>query len=98
MEAVRTVTLELLRHGPPTISSFPPLTQYLALCGNHPAMSIQVPFEHKQLLIRLQELQYRGNRPAVREFHVTDMGHVMGEVLAKVPGLIAELADCDVRR
>jgi hypothetical protein len=96
METGRTVTLELLRHGPPHNQLISPITQYLALCGNHPATTLQLPFEHKQLLNHLNALEYKGrgsqDEAETREFQLQDTGELMGEILAEVPGLIAELA------
>jgi hypothetical protein len=53
---MKTVTLELLRHGPAHNQLLSPLTQYLALCGNHPAVTVSAPFEHKQMTARLWDL------------------------------------------
>ena len=92
MDNGRTVTLELLRHGPPHNQLLSPITQYLALCGNHPAMTVQMPFEHKQLLIRLRALRYKDS-PETMEMQLKDTSQLMGEILARVPGLIAELAE-----
>jgi hypothetical protein len=89
---VRTVTLELLRHGPPHNQLLSPLTEYLALCGNHSAATVTMPFEHAQLLNRLRALMYKAT-PEDRKFQLKDTAQVMGEVLGRVPGLIAELAE-----
>ena len=40
---MRTITLELLRHGPTHNQLLSPLTQYLALCQNHSAVTVRVP-------------------------------------------------------
>ena len=56
---MRTITLELLRHGPAHNQLISPLTPYLALCENHPAVTWQLPLEHNQLLHRLRALSYR---------------------------------------
>ncbi|MCK7492769.1 MAG: hypothetical protein MZW92_15480 [Comamonadaceae bacterium] len=48
--AMRTTTLELLRHGPSHNQLLSPLTQYLALCENHAAVTVHLPFEHNQFL------------------------------------------------
>jgi len=37
---MRTLTLELLRHGPAHNQLLSPLTPYLALCENHPAVTL----------------------------------------------------------
>jgi len=98
---MRTITLELLRHGPPHNQLLSPLTDYLALCENHSAVSWRVPFEHNQMLYRLRALSYQmGEEP--REFQVVDTARVLGEVLGRIPGLTADLnrqdAGDDARR
>ncbi len=87
---MRTITLEILRHGPPHNQLLSPLTQYLTICENHSAVTIQVPFEHNQLLYRLHALGYQmGEEP--RQFQIKDTARVLGEILAAIPGLTAEL-------
>lgn len=87
---MRQITLELLRHGPAHNQLLSPLTPYLALCENHSAVTVQVPFEHNQFLYRLRALSYDlGEEPRV--FQITDTGRVLGELLGKIPGVIAEL-------
>ena len=56
---MRTITLELVRHGPAHNQLLSPLTQYLALCENQPAVTLQLPVEHNQMLYRLSALAYR---------------------------------------
>ena len=56
---MRTITLELLRHGPSHNQLLSPLTQYLALCENHAAVTVHLPFEHNQFLHRLRALGYK---------------------------------------
>jgi hypothetical protein len=56
---MRTITLELLRHGPAHNQLLSPLTPYLALCENHGAETLHVPFEHNQFLHRLDALGYQ---------------------------------------
>jgi len=55
---VREVVLEILRHGPAHNQLLSPLTQYLALCGSHPAVSLTVPFEHRTLEYLLSRMSY----------------------------------------
>ncbi len=87
---MRTITLELVRHGPPHNQLLSPLTAYLALCENHPAVSWKVPVEHNQMLYRLRALSYRmGNEP--REFQVIDTARLLGDLLGAIPGLTADL-------
>ncbi len=87
---MRTITLELLRHGPPHNQLLSPLTDYLALCENHSAVSWHVPFEHNQMLHRLRALSYQmGDEP--REFQVVDTARTLGGLLGQIPGLTADL-------
>ncbi len=87
---MRTITLELLRHGPPNNQLLSPLTPYLALCGNHSPVTVNVPFEHNQFLHRLSALSYKhGESP--RNFYIHDTAQVLGELLSEIPGLTAEL-------
>ena len=92
MGKMRTITLELLRHGPPHNQLLSRLTQYLGLCGNHPAVSVTVPFDHAQFLIKLRALQYY-DTSKTRELQIQDTADRMTDVLGSVPGLIADLAE-----
>ena len=88
---MRTITLELLRHGPPHNQLLSPLTPYLALCENHAAVTVQLTFEHNQFLHRLRALSYRLGEEA-RVFQLRDTAVTLGALLAGVPGLTAELS------
>ena len=89
---MRTVTLEFLRHGPPHNQLLSPLTQYMALCGNHSGTTVRIPFEHRQVLMRLRAFGYKDS-DETRKLQLEDTARTMSEVLAQVPGLIAELAE-----
>lgn len=89
---MRTIRLELLRHGPPHNQLLSPLTDYLALCENHPAASIQIPFEHAEFILRLKALQYKNGTTETR-LEVEDMARPITRMLSSVPGLIRELAE-----
>ncbi|MDB5261637.1 MAG: hypothetical protein JWQ14_918 [Adhaeribacter sp.] len=86
---MRTITLELLRHGPAHNQLLSPLTPYLALCENHGAVTIHVPFEHNQFLHRLSALGYKLGDES-RVFQLTDTARVLGDILGAIPGLTAE--------
>jgi hypothetical protein len=86
---MHTITLELLRHGPAHNQLLSPLTPYLALCENHGAVTMHVPFEHNQFLHRLDALGYRVSDEA-RIFQLKDTASVLGEMLGSIPGLTAE--------
>jgi hypothetical protein len=89
---MRTIRLELLRHGPPHNQLISPLTDYLALCENHPAASVEVPFEHAEFMQRLKALQYKNGLTDIR-LELEDMARSITRILSSVPGLIRELAE-----
>lgn len=97
MEGIRTIKLEILRQGPAHNQLLSPLTPYIALCGSDGPVSVKMPFEHQQLLNRLERLRYVTSGGAVpasqREAEVRDLGVILGEVLGQIPGLLATLCD-----
>lgn len=93
MPRINKVTLEILRHGRPHNQLLSPETQYLALCGKHGSVTVQVPYEHSHFLARHRPLVYgeNGSRED-RENTLRITGQEMGKVLAGIPVLIAELS------
>jgi hypothetical protein len=89
---MRTIHLEILRQGPPHNQLLSPLTEYLALCENHPAVPVRLPFEHADFMLRLYALRYRKD-PEYRSLEVEEVSRWMTWILAQVPGLIREMAD-----
>jgi len=91
MAEIRNVRLELLRPGPAHNQLLSPLTPYVALCGNEGPVTISVPFEHRQLLNRLERLRYAtpgGAIPASqREAEVQELGRTVGAVLGSISTL-----------
>ncbi|SED46687.1 CHAT domain-containing protein [Burkholderia sp. WP9] len=87
---MRKITLELLRQGPSHNQLLSPLTAYIALCENHSAVTLHVPFEHNQMLYRLRALSYQLG-PEAREFQLGDTAAVLGKLLGEIPGLTADL-------
>lgn len=96
MSVIRNVKLELLRSGPSHNQLLSPLTPYIALCGAEGPVTINLPFEHRQLLNRLSRLRYavEGQEIPVqqREAEVLDIGETLGAVLGEVPTLLSELS------
>lgn len=89
---IREVRLELMRHGPTHNQLLSPLTQYLAICGNHSAMSVQVPFEHADHLRRVRALRYDTRDPeSVRDAFLA-MGRDVTHLLGSVSTLPAEIS------
>ncbi|MEC4748877.1 CHAT domain-containing protein [Methylomicrobium sp. Wu6] len=94
-KAIQKVKLEFLRPGPPHNQLLSPLTPYIALCGEDGPVTVQMPFEHRQLLMRLRRLRYDSDKnPAQdeqRQAEVRDMGEAIGRVFSQVPALLSEL-------
>src|SRR5262245_53281451 len=96
MAEVLNVKLELVRSGPAHNQLLSPLTPYLALCGTAGPVTVTIPFEHAQLLTRLDRLRYeiegREVAPSQREAEVRELGEALGRVLGQIPGLLSELS------
>ncbi len=88
---VREVVLEILRYGEAHNQLLSPLTQYLALCGSHPAVSLYVPFEHRELQHLLSQMGYEeGMEEAVardRAFARERLARTVTEFLGRIPAL-----------
>ncbi|MDO9311208.1 MAG: hypothetical protein Q7T85_05880, partial [Nitrosomonas sp.] len=100
---ISSVKLELLRTGPAHNQLLSPLTPYIALCGEDGPVTLNIPFEHHQLLMRLARLRYEGTiDPAVdkqRQFEIRDIGEVIGNVFSQVPAMLTELGNaCNENR
>ncbi len=90
---VRTVTLELLRHGPAHNQLLSPLTTYMGLCGAHEISAITIPLEHRQLLDRLA-LFHATEPPAPESTPPTafdELADTMTAILEANPGLVSQL-------
>jgi CHAT domain-containing protein len=100
-QRVYTVSLELLRHGPPHNQLLSKVTEYLALCGDLGAVSVFLPFDHAEYERRLDALSYGGGsgdaekREAQRRGQLDEFGEHMRDLLAAVPGLPAALAEAN---
>ncbi len=96
-KAIQQVKLEFLRPGPAHNQLLSPLTPYIALCGDDGPVTVQMPFEHRQLLMRLRRLRYESNKdPAKdeqRQAEVRDMGEAIGKVFSQIPALLSQLPD-----
>ncbi|HYD60504.1 MAG TPA: CHAT domain-containing protein [Noviherbaspirillum sp.] len=97
MNDILSIKLELLREGPAHNQLLSPLTPYLALCGDDGPVTVHIPFEHRQLVTRLQRLRYAVDGAAIvdaqREAELREIGEIIGGILAKVPALLAELSN-----
>src|SRR5262245_31291664 len=101
MRNVHTVRLELLRFGPAHNQLLSPLTPYVALCGNDGPVTLTIPLEHRQLLTRLERLRYVTDGAAIpetqRQAELSELGSLIGRVLANVPGLNRQLGQASER-
>lgn len=99
-KTIQKVKLEFLRPGPAHNQLLSPLTPYIALCGEEGPVTVQMPFEHRQLLMRLRRLRYESDKdPAKdeqRQAEVRDMGEAIGRVLSQIPALLSELGNASV--
>ncbi len=94
--AIHSVRLEILRHGPPNNQLLSPLTQYLAISGDHAAATVCVPFEHAEIMRRIDDLRAVGSISQDRRREdLRELGVRMGEILGQVHGLVADLCSCD---
>jgi hypothetical protein len=87
---VRPVTVELLRAGPRHNQLLSPLTQYLGVCGNAPAGRVTLPYEHRDMEQRLQDLNYHvvaDDDPSRLEKVLDRTGDEMADILSLIPGL-----------
>jgi hypothetical protein len=97
MMDIYNIKFEFLRPGPAHNQLLSPLTSYIALCGSEGPVTVHFPFEHRQLLNRLERLRYLTPSGAIppqqRETEVQEIGEMVGEVLGRVPALVSEIAN-----
>ncbi|MEN6374634.1 MAG: CHAT domain-containing protein [Smithella sp.] len=94
MKKINKVGLEFLRHGPAHNQLLSPLTQYLGLCGNFGACTVQVMYEHQEFLSLLKSLRYNIGATDDTERLQQDLNETSENItnfLASVPGLRASL-------
>jgi hypothetical protein len=95
MNDIHDIKLEFLRSGPAHNHLLSPLTPYMALCGADGPVSVHLPFEHAQLLSRLNRLRYEIDGVAVaasqREAELQELGEAIARTLGEIPALVSEL-------
>jgi len=95
MSAIHNVKLEILRPGPAHNQLLSPLTPYLVLCGADGPVTVRLPFEQRQLLMRLERLRYSSQGTAIaegqREAELHELGEIIGQMFGQIPALLAEL-------
>jgi len=88
---IRQVVLEILRHGEAHNQLLSPLTRYLALCGSHPAVSLTIPFEHRELAHLLSRMRYEdgmtGAEARDRAFARNQLSRAVTGLLEQIPAL-----------
>lgn len=97
MNDIRDVKLEFLRPGPAHNQLLSPLTPYVAVCGEDGSVTVNMPFEHRELLIRLRRLRYQTNLdPALdvqRQAEVRSIGEEIGKIIGQVPSLLSAISN-----
>jgi hypothetical protein len=97
MPEIRNVKLEFLRQGPAHNQLLSPLTPYLALCGANGGVTVNMPFEHRHLLNKLERLSYSIDGTPIagsqREAELRELGEAIGRVFGQVPALLTELGN-----
>ncbi len=95
-QSIRTVTVEILRKGPPHNQLLSPLTEYLGICGESGAGSVSIPYEQVAFNAQLAELRYPDDEEqdqAPRQRALRTLGRDLGEVLGQIPGLAGALTN-----
>ncbi len=87
----RTITLELLRHGPAHNQLLSPLTPYIALSGSHAAETVHIDIEHHRMLRRLRGLRYQQDR-ATTDDELVETAEPVSRMLREIRGLSDDLA------
>lgn len=92
MSEIRTVTLELMRHGAGYPQILSPSTDYLALCGDHPPETVAVPADHPMAMTAGYRVLRHDDSEETRELQLRQAATLVSSLLGRVPGLLAELA------
>ncbi|WP_300675435.1 CHAT domain-containing protein [Desulfoluna sp.] len=92
MRKIRSVKFELLRHGPPHNQLLSPLTRYMGLCGRHEPTTVTLTYEQQNFITLLRALRYGEEETQTRQGQIRELSAAMGQILEKVPGLIADLS------
>lgn len=91
MHIGKTISVELLRAGPPHNQLLSPLTQYLALCDGHAAETLRLPFEHHDFVLQMQALRYQQGAEPNWRARFSQVARDMAAVLGQIPGLATTL-------
>ena len=95
MSKINSIKLEILRAGPAHNQLLSPLTPYLAVCRNDGPVTINLPFEQRQLIMRLERLRYYSGTNRIpdrqREAELRELGEILGNILEQIPALISAL-------
>ncbi len=90
-----TISLEIVRQGPPNNQLLSPLVPYIALAGNRPAETIFVPSEHADMLAMLGRLRYPVGREIspIDEAALRDVARLASRLFESVRGLGQAVAE-----
>lgn len=91
---IRTSTVELLRAGPRHNQLMSPQTQYLGVCDDSPASTVTIPYEHRELEMRLRDLSYGGTSAddaTYRLILLEKTGQEIADILGRIPGVTGAL-------
>ena len=89
---IRTVTVELLRSGPPHNQLLSPLTPYLGICGSNGAGVVNLPYEHATFMRRMTAMRYDDGADKERLAVLRDIGMDMAKILGSIPSLPGALS------
>jgi hypothetical protein len=95
MRVRKTVRMEVLRNGLKYRQLLSPATVYQALCGNHEAEPLRVPFEHSELLQRMKAFRYQSSTLEQQRHLLRRTGEDIAGMFQSQPGLIGEMAEDD---
>lgn len=102
MSQIHNIKLEILRSGPSHNQLLSPLTPYLILCGAAGPVTVHLPFEQRQLLIRLERLRYYTGGmpvpPGQREAELRELGEAIGRIFGQVSPFLGELAGARAKK
>ena len=94
---VHAIDFELVRPGPAHNQLLSPLTEYIALCGDHEPHALRFPFEHEDYLLRLETMRYVSGDQWSYDAAVNDVAKNLAATLGTVPSLVSSLSESSAR-
>ena len=93
---IEKVKLELVRRGPTHNQLLSPLTEYIALCGNHDPEWVRVPFEHYPFLRKHSAFRYHDDDVHLSD-EIREMRDALTTMLTDIKSLNCELKGAAVK-